>query len=70
MLYDRAIGVATNSTAEVGRIFLEGIKTVVPGWQPRAYLGDAAEAFANAAKDTFPSIQTRLMCFIHVFKVC
>jgi hypothetical protein len=69
MLCTRAVGVSTQSTMEVGCIFLNALKARVPEYVPRAYLGDAAEAFANAAKEVFPSIETRLMCFIHVYKV-
>lgn len=69
ILHDRAVGVATHSTEEVGKILLEAFKTHVPNFAPRAYLGDAAQAFANAAMSTFPSILIRLMCFIHVLKV-
>ena len=61
---------ATHSTEEVGRIFLDAFKAAVPDFLPRAYLGDSAEAFANAAMSVFPSIEVRLMCFIHVYKVC
>ena len=65
----RAIGVSTNSTEEVGRIYLEAIHQHVPLFRPIAYLGDAAEAFANAALHVFVTIGTRLMCFAHVYKV-
>lgn len=65
----RAIGVATNSTEEVGRIYLDAIHQHVPLFHPVSYLGDAAEAFANAALAVFPTIRTRLMCFAHVYKV-
>jgi hypothetical protein len=65
----RAIGVSTNSTEEVGRIYLDAIHQHVPVFQPVAYLGDAAEVFANAAVFVFESITTRLMCFAHVYKV-
>jgi hypothetical protein len=58
MLCTRAVGVSTQSTMEVGRIFLNALKARVPEYVPRAYLGDAAEAFANAAKEVFPSIET------------
>jgi hypothetical protein len=69
MLCTRAVGASTQSTMEVGCIFLNALKARVPEYVPRAYLGDAAEAFANAAKEVFPSIETRLMCSIHVYKV-
>jgi hypothetical protein len=62
----RAIGV---STEEFGRIYLDAIHQHVPVFKPVAYLGDAAEAFANAAVFVFESITTRLMCFAHVYKV-
>jgi hypothetical protein len=65
----RAVGIATHSTEEVGTIFLNALKARVPEYMPRAYLGDAAEAFANAAKNLFPSILIRLMCFVHIYKV-
>lgn len=65
----RAIGISTNSTEEVGRIYLDAIHGHVPLFQPVAYLGDAAEAFANAAQFVFVTIITRLMCFAHVYKV-
>lgn len=65
----RAIGIATNSTEEVGRIYLNAIRSYVPEFSPTAYLGDAAEAFANAARNVFPTITIRLMCFAHVYKV-
>ena len=64
----RAIGVATNSTEEVGRIFMSAILDHAPEFKPTSYLGDAAEAFANASKFVFPTIDTRLMCFAHVYK--
>ena len=59
---NRAIGVATNSTQEVGQIFMNALRDNVPGLQPKAYLGDAAEAFANAAQHVFGSNSIRLMC--------
>lgn len=64
-----AIGVSTNSTEEIGRIYLDAIYQHVPLFQPVAYLGDAAEAFANAAQFVYVSIITQLMCFAHVYKV-
>jgi hypothetical protein len=69
MLCTRAVRVSTQSTIEVGCISLNALKARLPECVPRAYLGDAAEAFANAAKGVFPSIETRLMCLIHVYKV-
>lgn len=66
---DRAIGVATNSTEEVGRIYMRAISDYMPEFKPTSYLGDAAEAFANASKFVFPTINKRLMCFAHVYKV-
>lgn len=68
-LSDRAIGVATNSTEEVGRIYMKAISDYMPEFKPTSYLGDAAEAFANASKFVFPTIMKRLMCFAHVYKV-
>jgi hypothetical protein len=65
----RAIGVSTNSTEEVGRIYLDAIDQHVPVFQPVAYLDDAAEAFVHAAVFVFESIITRLMCFAHVYKM-
>ena len=61
-----AVGIATNSTGEVGLIYFRALQEAAPTYTPRAYLGDAAEAFANAA---FSSIEIRLMCFIHAYKV-
>jgi hypothetical protein len=61
--------VATNSTEEVGQIYLRAVQENAPGFAPTAYLGDAAEAFANAAMAVFGTILTRLMCFAHVYKV-
>ena len=49
-------------------MFLNAFRAQVPDDAPRAFLDDAAEAFANAARMTFPSIQIRLMCF--VIKIC
>lgn len=62
------MGVSTNSTEEVGRIYMDAIRQHVPEFTPTAYLGDAAEAFANAAKHVFPTIVLRLMCYAHVYK--
>jgi hypothetical protein len=62
------MGVATNSTEEVGRIYLDAIHQHVPDFAPTAYLGDAAMAFANAAMHVFATITIRLMCFAHVYK--
>lgn len=64
------MGVSKNSTEEVGRIYMDAIHQHVPEFAPIAYLGDAAEAFANAAKHVFPTILLRLMCYAHVYKVC
>ena len=64
-----AVGIATNSTQELGLIYLRALQASVPTYTPCAYLGDAAEASANAAVTTFPSIEIRLMCFVHVYKV-
>jgi hypothetical protein len=63
------MGIATNSTEEVGRIYLDAIHQHVPEFAPIAYLGDAAMAFANAAMHVFTTIIVRLMCFAHVYKV-
>ena len=49
----RAIGVSANSTEEVGSFFMSSWKSYNPSFQPSAYLGDAAEAFANAALQNF-----------------
>ena len=67
--HTRAIGVSTNSTAEVGHFYLSAWKHRVPEFKPRAYLGDAAEAYANAAFAVFPECEDRLMCFVHMYKV-
>ena len=45
----RAVGVSTNSDERVGRFYLNAWKARVPEFSPRAYLGDAAQAYANAA---------------------
>lgn len=50
-------------------MYLRALKEHVEGLEPQYYLGDAAEAFANAAQVVFPSITTRLMCYAHVYKV-
>ena len=47
---------STNSTEEVGQIYLRAIKKHAPTFLPTAYLGDAAEAFANAAFSVFEKI--------------
>ena len=60
--------VSTNSTEEVGRIYMDSIHQLAPDFAPTAYLGDAAEAFANATQHVLPTIQMRLMCFAHVYK--
>ena len=52
----RAIGVSTNSTQEVGEVYLKALRDAIPNFRPHSYLGDAAEAFANAAKVVFDSI--------------
>lgn len=62
------MGVATNSTEEVGRIYMDAIHQHIPQFAPIAYLGDAAMAFANAARHVFMTIVIRLMCFAHVYK--
>ena len=65
----RAIGVSTNSNERVGTFYFRAWSARVPLFQPRAYLGDAAEAYANAAAAVFDSVHDRLMCFAHVYKV-
>lgn len=65
----RAIGVSTNSTERVGTFYFRAWSARVPLFQPRAYLGDAANAYANAATAVFDSVLDRLMCFAHVYKV-
>lgn len=65
----RAIGVSTNSTERVGNFYFQAWKSRVPLFRPRAYLGDAAAAYANAAMIVFICIIDRLMCFAHVYKV-
>lgn len=65
----RAIGVSTNSNERVGTFYFRAWSARVPLFQPRAYLGDGAPAYANAAAVVFDSIRDRLMCFAHVYKV-
>ena len=65
----RAIGVSANSNERVSTFYFRAWSARVPLFQPRAYLGDAAEAYANAAAAVFDSIHDRLMCFAHVYKV-
>jgi hypothetical protein len=65
----RAIGVSTNSTERVGTFYFRAWSARVPLFRPRAYLGDAAHAYANAAAAVFDSVRDRLMCFAHVYKV-
>lgn len=65
----RAIGVSTNSNERVGTFYFRAWSARVPLFQPRAYLGDAAPAYANAAAAVFDSVRDRLMCFAHVYKV-
>ena len=69
VFHTRAVGISTNSTERVGAFYLRAWRDRVPLFTPRAYLGDAAEAYANAARQIFPSIAVRLMCFAHVYKV-
>ena len=69
VFHTRAIGISSNSTERVGAFYLRAWRDRVPLFTPRAYLGDAAEAYANAAREIFPSIAVRLMCFAHVYKV-
>ena len=47
---------------------MNAIHDYLPEFAPTAYLGDAAEAFANATQAIFPSVEIRLMCFAHVYK--
>ena len=49
-----AVGISTNSTQEVGEIFFRALLREVPDLHPTAYFGDAAEAFANAARAVWP----------------
>ena len=63
-----AVGISTNSTQEVGEFFLRALLREIPDLMPRAYLGDAAEAFANAFRAIWP-FALRLMCYAHVYKV-
>lgn len=71
----RGIGISTRSTSNVGEFLMTQWKINVimedQIFEPVAYLGDAAAAFANAAYRVFPTIvpETRLMCFAHVYKV-
>ena len=65
----RGVGISTNSTEEVGEIYFTAWKQHVQGFSPSAYLGDAAEAYANSARAVFPDLATRLMCYAHVYKV-
>ena len=44
----------TNSTQEVGEFFLRALLKEVPNLKQAAYLGDSAEAFANAARIVWP----------------
>ena len=63
-----ALCISTNSTEEVGNLYLSTLLREIPGLLPTAYLGDAAEAFANAFRAIWP-LSNRLMCFAHVHKV-
>ena len=65
----RGIGVATNDTQEVGEVFLRAWRAHKPMFEPTLVLADAAEAYPNAARAVFPSIQKRNMCYAHVYKV-
>lgn len=67
--HTRAVGIATIGTERVGRFYLQSWKLKVPSFAPRAFLGDAAQAFANAALSVFPTVDIRLMCYAHVYKV-
>lgn len=69
VFHTRAVGISTNSNERVGTFYLRAWRDRVPLFTPRAYLGDSAEAYANAALRIFPSIAVRLMCFAHVYKV-
>jgi hypothetical protein len=65
----RAMGVSTNSTERVGTFYFRSWSARVSLFRPKAYLGDAAAAYANAAMAVFASILVRLMCFAHVYNV-
>lgn len=61
----RSITLASNNNEEVGGIILEGMKALVPDWEPPYFIGDSAEAYANSAKAVFPSVKRRIMCSVH-----
>ena len=67
--YIRAMGVSTNSNKRVGTFSLRSWSARVPLFRPRAYLGDAAATYANAAALVFNTIAVKLMCVAHVYKV-
>ena len=50
----RRIGAATNSTQEVGEIFLRAWRAQKPTFEPTVILADAAEAHPNAARMVLP----------------
>ena len=50
ILFCKAVGISTKSTQDVGEIFMRTSRDNVPNLRPSAYLGDAAEAFANASQ--------------------
>ena len=56
LFHTRAIGISSNSTERVGAFYLRAWRDRVSLFIPRAYLGDAAEAYANAARHIFSSI--------------
>ena len=60
----RAIGVSIDLTQEVGEIYLRAIRERVPAFLPIAYLGDGAEAFANAVIAVFDSVTSTFSFFI------
>ena len=66
--HTRCVGISSNGTESVGAFYLQ-VKSRVPTFLPRAHLGDAAQAYARAAQSVFPSIDVRLMCYAHDYKV-
>ena len=69
VFHTRVVGISKSKSERVGAFYLRAWRDRVPLFTPRAYLGDSAEAYANAALRIFPSIAVRLMCFAHVYKV-
>ena len=68
----RGIGISTRSVSTVGEFLFQTWNDNVEGqrFEPVAYLGDAAAAFANGSYRVFHlSDDERLTCFAHVFKV-